>query len=915
MELMQLDDEHINLLKAVLNSFMRDPSRFIDDTSVEKLLSWLSTVCRCEIQVERLGQDWILQFIYDSLDQDKAVITAFAIRLIGMLAAWPFYFQRMQNLRQYNLLDLLASMPSQSSWKSATVRDAYFKAANNLIPCRRSFNWIVAKDMVTVGLSALGDDSIFVMKSAINFVVQYLLWHGRHHFQEHSCDQEPMDLQYYNDVINEISNLLTQSKLSLASIDSQLSAIAIIVDYLALADEQGLHLILNSFPTLGCCIHHILHTGDFVACNQVTSIFKNICSKFITSWDLNWNAFVNSDRSKLNHEHDNHSNNLLATTWLSMPLALYRRGFITTGMQLCASLSFYNNAVPRELSICNPKLLSEILYRPLHLVMYGMFTRDEQDVSLERSIDISLDILKAPILADQLSALQKHLDSILTTVSLGKAQSQAAIVCHSIESIIYLFNMGYQDLVSATWINSVVVLFALCSCPSLLTKEIISKVNDNITGSIKIARAALDFVSHSIKQIKIIRQSQLPFCPLLGEAIDPVYVILAAINQIDLEEAILIKSLNLLSEILLELNDDEIILLLDTYRISSNQVGVLTITFSSTEAIFNSNEGCNLLHCISCALDDARWEVRDSGIALAMSVFIKAKGNKEIYQQVINGDLVEKIWKLSNDDEGFVKASALNSMCQLCSAISKPDDLDPVFKENKISDAVFQIILNDTEALARRSAIDLVIQCFKYGFILKDVGNCASETAQDIINVLRNESNITSTLRQSCHDLDWEVKRRGLLFWKAFIERHWQESCTEATAKHYTITSHNSKIILSLVLSGCAIALQDAIEDCDVVIQQESCAILLSLQTKLNLDLLADSKAAITEQLREFDDRIKTEPDNHLTCNEFFEKIMSTNYHNLIQACDDARQSHFNVKRLMHDLLFIANQDTLLDCY
>ncbi|EDV27937.1 uncharacterized protein TRIADDRAFT_52997 [Trichoplax adhaerens] len=630
MELMQLDDEHINLLKAVLNSFMRDPSRFIDDTSVEKLLSWLSTVCRCEIQVERLGQDWILQFIYDSLDQDKAVITAFAIRLIGMLAAWPFYFQRMQNLRQYNLLDLLASMPSQSSWKSATVRDAYFKAANNLIPCRRSFNWIVAKDMVTVGLSALGDDSIFVMKSAINFVVQYLLWHGRHHFQEHSCDQEPMDLQYYNDVINEISNLLTQSKLSLASIDSQL-----------------------------------------------------------------------------------------------------------------------------ELSICNPKLLSEILYRPLHLVMYGMFTRDEQDVSLERSIDISLDILKAPILAD-----------------------------------------GYQDLVSATWINSVVVLFALCSCPSLLTKETISKVNDNITGSIKIARAALDFVSHSIKQIKIIRQSQLPFCPLLGEAIDPVYVILAAINQIDLEEAILIKSLNLLSEILLELNDDEIILLLDTYRISSNQ------------------------------------------------------GNKEIYQQVINGDLVEKIWKLSNDDEGFVKASALNSMCQLCSAISKPDDLDPVFKENKISDAVFQIILNDTEALARRSAIDLVIQCFKYGFILKDVGNCASETAQDIINVLRNESNITSTLRQSCHDLDWEVKRRGLLFWKAFIERHWQESCTEATAKHYTITSHNSKIILSLVLSGCAIALQDAIEDCDVVIRQESCAILLSLQTKLNLDLLADSKAAITEQLR-----------------------------------------------------------------
>lgn len=142
-----MDDECKKLLKDVLMSFLHDPTRFIDDTSVEKLLTWLSTVCSSQEQVQKLDQDWILQFIYDSLNQEKPVVIAFALRLIGILAVWPFYFQRMEDYKCHNLLNLVASIPYQSSWNSASVRDAYLKAANDLLPHRKSFNWIIAKGM------------------------------------------------------------------------------------------------------------------------------------------------------------------------------------------------------------------------------------------------------------------------------------------------------------------------------------------------------------------------------------------------------------------------------------------------------------------------------------------------------------------------------------------------------------------------------------------------------------------------------------------------------------------------------------------------------------------------------------------------------------------------------------------------
>lgn len=142
-----MDDECKNLLKDVLTSFLHDPSRFIDDTSVEKLLTWLSTVCSSQEQVQRIDQDWILNFIYDSLTQEKPVVVAFALRLIGILAVWPSYFQRMEDSKCSNLLNLVAAMPYQKSWNSASVRDAYFKAAGDLLAYRNSFNWIIANGM------------------------------------------------------------------------------------------------------------------------------------------------------------------------------------------------------------------------------------------------------------------------------------------------------------------------------------------------------------------------------------------------------------------------------------------------------------------------------------------------------------------------------------------------------------------------------------------------------------------------------------------------------------------------------------------------------------------------------------------------------------------------------------------------
>lgn len=54
---------------------------------------------------------------------------------------------------------------------------------------------------------------------------------------------------------------------------------------------------------------------------------------------------------------------------------------------------------------------------------------------------------------------------------------------------------------------------------------------------------------------------------------------------------------------------------------------------------------------------------------------------------------------------------------------------------------------------------------------------------------------------------------------------------------------------------------------------------------------------------------------NNVSCYGFFDTVVTTNYDSLIHDCEVARESHFNVNRLMNDLLFVANQDALLDCY
>ena len=75
-------------------------------------------------------------------------------------------------------------------------------------------------------------------------------------------------------------------------------------------------------------------------------IFMPFLDYVYRSWHLNWNAFANADHNKLIIEQETLPANLTAT-WLSMPLALYRRGFITTGLQLCGFLSFNHNTTPR----------------------------------------------------------------------------------------------------------------------------------------------------------------------------------------------------------------------------------------------------------------------------------------------------------------------------------------------------------------------------------------------------------------------------------------------------------------------------------------------------------------------------------------------------------------------------------------
>ncbi|XP_053391742.1 BRCA1-associated ATM activator 1-like [Mercenaria mercenaria] len=163
-----------------------------------------------------------------------------------------------------------------------------------------------------------------------------------------------------------------------------------------------------------------------------------------------------------------------------------------------------------------------------------------------------------------------------------------------------------------------------------------------------------------------------------------------------------------------------------------------------------------LAQTIQCHLSALQWELRDTTLELLSRIIEQYKDNTSVTKWIIEHRLHVQIWQCVKDGESYVRASAISALYQLCLC---PQLLSALTKSGLVSDeadvieAITDIVENDTEAFARRSAVTFLLKVFKVKVSSKVRATSDVQDSSDGIL-----DNVIATIVKATRDFDWEVK-------------------------------------------------------------------------------------------------------------------------------------------------------------
>jgi len=158
--------------------------------------------------------------------------------------------------------------------------------------------------------------------------------------------------------------------------------------------------------------------------------------------------------------------------------------------------------------------------------------------------------------------------------------------------------------------------------------------------------------------------------------------------------------------------------------------------------------------------------------------------------------------------------------------------------QNDVVEKVTAIIQNDTEAFARRAAIDLLAKLWR----------------QDLVDSTRSHD-IEKVMQNAIYDFDWEVKLRVLTFWEQVQGALGPQPVKPDGTKrgHDDITS----VLQPLCDCGGLTVLLEAFDDYDKAVQKKACVMLRTLKTSYALNdiepIPEDAKYSKTDTIEDAD--------------------------------------------------------------
>ncbi|XP_031417741.1 BRCA1-associated ATM activator 1 isoform X2 [Clupea harengus] len=175
-----MDSNCIALLPGVL-TFLSDPKQSLpDDTCLEKLLDWLTSIINEDDDRNLLDQQPCLLEFISSMCESKTtdpIILSFTLKLTGLLAATKKGFSRLEERGVVRVAFAREGGAVREQWEEASVRCGWLLGLRRMLEHHRAMLFISENALTKLILQSQCEKSLFVAAAANQLLAQILNFH------------------------------------------------------------------------------------------------------------------------------------------------------------------------------------------------------------------------------------------------------------------------------------------------------------------------------------------------------------------------------------------------------------------------------------------------------------------------------------------------------------------------------------------------------------------------------------------------------------------------------------------------------------------------------------------------------------------------------------------------------------------
>ncbi|XP_071797028.1 BRCA1-associated ATM activator 1-like [Asterias amurensis] len=961
--------EALALLGDVLSVLTEPSNKVIDDTCIEKLLSWLAKVASKSVTLKKLFNErtdviGFLQKISTHTDPSTgnqlcdAPGLTFALRLAGILLN-SLHFQlgtksgtssdeagvegcdvKMEGNTWKHYVDVISDLTEQllvgaqqlSYWEQGSVRMAYFVAAKALIHHRCPSNVCQEADILSTAFTALEDNSMFVVTASQQFLAALIA-------TSHTCVKR-----------ESTGDTLTSSVLIPPSFSREDAFTNTSLKGTNKLCTEETSVTKNSAPLVSDCqVKRPLCTSDSFSVKrskgnhqEEASIERRECDCKIYMKTLlqKLTEMLQMVKSMVLNAVDRRRHSKLWSLCVGVVRSLIE-AFPEKGQWILSDMSIVSEISELLNSQCH--IQPNMCHSVVDFVSTAVYTvirntdTDMDNSSLRIMINFPWQLLNihefnaAIQLASVLHRALLH-PKVNGNVRFERLRDET---CTSLMDLVMLplhcvlDNSVPSDCKLSAGRDALLkrMFSSKCQCVTILTHSLCALDNMLVQCQGKVMSKPSSFIDDGISILSVTlgqESQQVTIDSLKGHlrgSLKVTKVILAVLmNTVDSENRSELK----LTEVSL------MRLILELTTILNNPDSDCTVICKCLDSLASLLSIHALIlkdkiDCMTLIGDlmikkswDPQWEVRDSVIGFLKTVLKTHADSLSAWFKLHHLHL--RMYECINDGDSFVRASALAAMVD----VSKKKELwqDLLTQTGKTEFALIEglvtILLEDSQGFARRATICTLTAWLEVFPWLQTGLNLDIKSSCDA-NGLEHASGAASRIRQGVSsamlDLDWEVKLGALHFWETFINLYISRSLD---ARQNKIDDEKGDVIgesctplikLRQLLKQEELIskLSKVLEDEDRTVALKACQMLLSLRDLIQSHPSIQNNTSSEESCLEEFRRDSLKELKKLSLDELLEVKMKV---------VDGYEEH--PVSLLEDILAVTQQkdaNILLDCY